>query len=295
MKIVNKSGIPEVLFNALKANWYSGKDEVRDYSITELLNPTKVALLTKRYDDELEVDALSLLWAMMGSAMHVVLEKGSKGKEHLGLFAEKRMGMDILGKRITGGMDIYNANNKSITDFKFQTTWNWIYLDDHIDNLTLQLNAYKILLEANGYEVEKLKVLFIFRDWHEYEITRFTGYPDTRYKELDIRIMDRDEIMGWLEGRVRDLEKYSKLPDDEIPVCTKEERWQKEDSYRIKFKNRIIKRFETEEEAEAFVAEKGYGKIDFRMELPKRCHKYCPANNYCSYYINEVKPHMEVN
>ena len=36
MKIVNNSGVPEVLFNALKHNWYTGEGEKRDWSVTEL-------------------------------------------------------------------------------------------------------------------------------------------------------------------------------------------------------------------------------------------------------------------
>ena len=37
-------------------------------------------------------------------------------KEHLGLLVEKRLGMDILGKHITGGMDIYDQKDKCIID-----------------------------------------------------------------------------------------------------------------------------------------------------------------------------------
>jgi hypothetical protein len=24
--------------------------------------------------------------------------------------------------------------------------------------------------------------------------------------------------------------------------------------------------------------------------MPKRCHKYCAAHDYCDFYVNEVKP-----
>lgn len=290
MKLVNNSNIPEVIFNALKFNWYSGSEEKRDWSITELLKPIRSAILNKRYDNVIEQDAMSNIWAMMGSAMHIVLEKGSLDKEHLGLLVEKRLEAEILGKKITGGMDIYDEQNKCVIDFKFQTIWNWIYLDDHIDDLKFQLNAYRILLKRNGYEVNSMKVIFLFRDWREYEITRFAGYPDTQYKELEIEVIDDDEMLKIIEEKINNLEKYKDAPDNEIPVCTKAERWQKEDSWKIMFKNKCIKTFYSEEEAQAFVDEKNYGTIKYTKEMPKRCHKYCAAHDYCDFYVNEVKP-----
>lgn len=293
MKIVNNSGVPEVLFNALKHNWYTGEGEKRDWSVTELLDPVKVSILKKRYDDDIEKDALENLWSLMGSAMHIVLEKGSMDKEHLGLLVEKRLGMDILGKHITGGMDIYDQKDKCIIDFKFQTVWNWIYLDDHIDNLKFQLNAYRILLKANGYDVEKMKVIFVFRDWREYEISRIRDYPDTQFKELDIEVIPDEEMMKLLEEKVANLEKYKDTPDDEIPICSKEERWQKEDSWKIMYKNKAIKTFYTEQEAIDFVNEKHYGEIRYTQEMPKRCPKYCAGRDYCNFYLNEIKPLLE--
>ncbi len=293
MKIVNLSGIPEVLFNALCANWYGGAFEKRDWSVTQLLKPIRSALLLKRHDDEIEVDAASNFWSMMGSAMHIVLEKGSQDKEHLGILVEKRLGMEILGKSITGGMDIYNSQEKSVIDFKFQTVFNWIYLEDHIEDLQFQLNAYRLLLINNGYEVDKLQIIFLFRDWREYEVTRFNGYPDTQYKVLNIDIIDTDEMKSIIEKKILEYEKYKDTPDNELPMCTKEERWQKEDTWKIMFKNKCIKTFYSEEEAEEFVAEKNYGTIKYTHEKPKRCHKYCEGKMFCDFYLSQVLPCLE--
>lgn len=294
MKLVNSSKIPEVIFNALIHNWYKGANEKRDYSVTELLNPIRITILSKRHYDEIEEDAMSKLWAMMGSAMHEVVEKGSTDKEHLGYMVEKRVKTLFHDKVISGGMDIYNENDKSIIDFKFQTVFNWIYLDDHIENLTLQLNGYRWLLERNGYKVDKLEIIFIFRDYRPYEASRMSGYPSGKIESLEISKMSDEEIEKYIKEKIEEIESLKDTPDDKLPMCSMKDRWQNEDMWKIMFKNKCIKTFYSEEDANQFVSEKGYGTIKFVKGVPKRCGEYCPVKEFCDFYKSNVKDNSQI-
>jgi len=82
MKITNKHHIPEVLVRAISANWYSGHGELRFASVT-----AKMAILSKRHGKEIAQDAGDMIWTMMGSAMHKVLEAG----EDMNSLAEERL------------------------------------------------------------------------------------------------------------------------------------------------------------------------------------------------------------
>ena len=44
-----------------------------------------------------------------------------------------------------------------------------INIDDKIEELTWQLNMYKWLMELNGFPVDKLTILFIFKDYNSYK------------------------------------------------------------------------------------------------------------------------------
>ena len=218
--------------------------------------------------------------------MHEIVEKGSVDKEHLDILVEKRVKAEIDGKTISGGLDVYNGDTKTIIDFKYQTVFNWIYLDDRIDNLTLQLNAYRYLLMKNGYEVKNLQVIFIFRDWREYEVAKMSGYPETQFKVLPITVMPDEEIEKELMTRINLLSSLENVEDKDLPLCTMKERWQNEDMWKIMFKNKCIKTFYSEQEAYDFVEEKHYGTIKFVKGVPKRCEKYCSVNGFCEFYQN---------
>jgi hypothetical protein len=76
MKLTNKYSVPQMLVDAIsKGHWYSGESEKRDYSVTEILNPTKLILLNKRHYHEVEEDVIDSIYKLLGSAVHLVLER----------------------------------------------------------------------------------------------------------------------------------------------------------------------------------------------------------------------------
>lgn len=76
MNITNNKSVPDVFVKAIKeGRWYSGVGETRDYSVTELLQPVKILHLTKRHKHEIETDVTESLYMLMGSALHLILER----------------------------------------------------------------------------------------------------------------------------------------------------------------------------------------------------------------------------
>jgi len=306
MKIINSSNIPEPVFRALCANWYSGEKEERDFSITEILNPTRLNILKKRYYDQIEVDAMSRFWAMLGSSMHNILEVGikkyedfmrSEGKfeKDLGLkfVAEKRFASifnnDIL---VSGGCDIYDPNTQTIYDYKYQTVFNWVNISDKIEDLTFQLNGYRILFQRNGYRVKNMSVIFIFRDFRPYEINRYKDYPTEKIKELSIRDMPDEEFFEILEKKYHEKIMYESLPDSELPLCTKKEMWQGDDQYKVySSSGKCVKIYDNLDDANNHADKDGYYVKKFIQE-PKRCGQYCDASSVCDQW-KKIKEELD--
>ena len=79
MKITNNSNFPEAIVKAVSSDkWYGGAGEKRDYSVTGLLNTPRIHYLTKRHYDEIVTDCGEMIWMLMGSAMHLVLENANQ-------------------------------------------------------------------------------------------------------------------------------------------------------------------------------------------------------------------------
>jgi hypothetical protein len=109
------------LVRAIRQNWYGGYKESRFASITELIKPTKIYVLERRYQDEISQEASDMIWTLMGSALHKVVEASAQDNS----LAEERLAVVLNGEKITGGIDLYEDG--IITDFKFTSVWNYFH------------------------------------------------------------------------------------------------------------------------------------------------------------------------
>ena len=91
MKITNKLGLPQTLYNLARRDRYSrGKSRI---SVTQLIDSPRVRLLREKHDDEIEVDVSEMVWPLIGQALHHVVEQGADSK-HL---SEERVFLTING------------------------------------------------------------------------------------------------------------------------------------------------------------------------------------------------------
>ena len=115
MIITNKYGLPEPLVTLAKKEYYSkGKS---DYSVTELMSPPRVQRLRAQNDGMMVQDVSEMLWPLLGSALHVVMERG----ETEGWTSEERLFAKVDDVTISGAIDLQENTPEGvgIVDYKF--------------------------------------------------------------------------------------------------------------------------------------------------------------------------------
>jgi hypothetical protein len=299
MKITNNNGIPNIIYLATKAGWYSGENVKKDYSVTELLSPPLLRRLEMDYKEYITIEASDLLWSMMGSALHHILERGSfQEKRYL---VEKRFTESIFGKMISGQIDVYDKVLSSIEDHKYTSVWEYIHRNDKhnskIADWEFQLNVYRLLAITNGLPVTKLSINLLFRDFsaNEAKIARLCNnkdkYPWTSSIQIPIRIMDEEEIFGQIQHHILKHEQMKYVPISEIPVCSSIERWQDPNKWAVMKKGRekAVRVLYSLNDAQKYIEEKVVKDkklhyIDKRIGIPKRCLNYCPVSSFCPWF-----------
>jgi len=287
MNYTNKLGLHEVLAVAIMNKQYSGDGEKRDYSVTELLKPPKQAVLMQRHKDEITVDVADQLWAFMGEIAHLILERAIESSDDIKkkYLSENRYKIEYDGFVISGGVDLYDKESKSITDYKMTSAWT-VYFGGR-DSWEQQLNIYAYILRKHGLEVNKLSICTIYRDWSK-KMINIPNYPKQQSEVLDFDVWNDFQVECFLTQKLSLLEKYKTLADDDMPECSPVERWGNNGGYwavqNIKTK-RVYKKADTEQEAIDYLHEKQYSGCEIVevKAIDRMCVGYCPVRSFCHY------------
>lgn len=281
MIITNHAGIPDPIVRSIRQGWYGGAGVDHFCSATDLNKSPKMFVLEKRHADELEEDAADMIWSLMGSAMHAVLEKSETGNS----LNEERLFATIDGKTISGGIDLYE--HETISDFKFTSVWNYIYRSS-LKSWTQQLNVYAHLYRTAGFPVNRLQIICVFRDWSRTKY-RFEKHYPPQVKTVPIELWEPQRTESFIREKLTAFTDALNQPDDAIPACSHEDRWQQPDRYAVMppCKKRALRLFDTPEEARAFIADhkqRDTLTIEKRVSDPVRCRDYCRVNRYCHFW-----------
>jgi len=277
MKITNNANLPESLYRAICNQTYEpGVDTYA--SVTSLLKPVRMFWLQKRHAGEIEEDASDMIYTLMGSAIHYVMEMANKDGAAM---TEKRLSFKMIGKKISGAIDHYE--NGVIQDYKFTSVWSWIYKSSLLD-WERQLNMYAYLCYQNGLPVEKLQIVCIFRDWSKSKAKFDNQYPN-QVEVIDIPLWNQFNTELYISSRLLDILTSEDTPDDDLPLCTPEERWQNPTKFAVKkpTAKRAVKLFDSREDAEAFIGEDDKLFVEERPSEPTRCLNYCSAAGFCNW------------
>ena len=280
MKITNKHGVPETLVTLASTEYYS-KGEAQ-YSVTELMSPPQVRRLREKHDAVIEQDVSDMLWQLLGSALHVVLERGQTP----GHITEERLFKEVDGVRISGAIDLQEETPAGIiiTDYKFTSAW--AVMQDKVD-WQQQLNIYKWLVETvKRKKVIGLKICALVRDFSRHETKE--GYPKAPIEMVDIPMWDAVKTETYIRERL-EMHRNAKVShdfDEQLQHCSKEERWERETIYAVKREGRktAIRVFKSIDEAnELAIKEKGY--VETRPGESIRCtQNFCGVAQWCSQY-----------
>lgn len=283
MKITNKHRVPETLV-ALASREYYTKGAAQ-YSVTELLSPPRIRRLREQFHEKVEQDVTDMLWSMLGSALHVVMERGQTE----GHITEERLFKEMDGVTISGQIDLQHERDGGvvITDYKFTSAWAVMADKPEWEE---QLNVYRWLVETvKGNRVDALNICALIRDFSRHDTRE--GYPAAPIQMISIPMWDLDKTEAFVRRRL-DAHRDAKVAHefgDALPECTPEERWQSETVYAVKREGRktAIRVFKDLEEANQ-LAEKEKGYVETRPGEPKRCTgNYCGVADWCSQYQGE--------
>lgn len=277
MQITNKLGLPSALVNLANDNY---EPKAKRYSVTTLLKPTRQIILERRHWDEIEEDVSDMVWMILGSAVHKILESHDKTG-----YAEISMEQEIInGYVLSGKIDLYNEVDYSIEDYKTCSVWKIINQD--FDDWKKQGLMYAYLYGyLYGKYVDKLRFHAILKDWTANEKRkRGSEYPEHSIWTWEHKVTTDDLIE--IERFIRS--KFEELIRDDLPLCTDAERWNAGKKYAVMKKGRTValRVLDTMEEAESYP---GGDYIEERPGEDKRCRDYCNVNKFCSYWKGKME------
>lgn len=287
MKITNKHGVPGTLVALATRDYYSkGK---ADYSVTEIISPPRIQRLRKQHHESMEQDVADMLWQLLGSALHVVAERGVAP----GYITEERLTTEIDGVKLSGAIDIQKVESDGviITDYKFTSAW---ALRQDKPEWEAQQNIYGWLVQREKkQQVKGVQICALIRDWSRREAAIKPDYPQAPIQVIDLPLWSPERTEQYVRDRI-EAHRMSKVQadwGDELPPCTDDERWVRDTSYAVKREGRktAIRVFDNEEQAKA-LAEKEKGYVEVRKGEAIRCTgNFCGVAQWCSQYQQSIK------
>lgn len=230
-------------------------------------------------DSEKRVEALTKLGYSKAVIDSITINPSVVSDNMLPVYLEQRLERELDGYIIRGKFDF--CAEGILRDTKTTSTYTYTKqtkLDDYI----LQLSIYKwlapnMVTEDYGY------IDYIFTDWKASLAKVSKDYPQYPHYEQKIPLMSLADTEDYIRNKLREIKKYSLLPEENIPVCSSEDLWQEPTKYKYFSKEtntKASKTFTSFREANAYLNEKGKGVIKTITGKAKAC-SYCKAYDIC--------------
>ena len=294
MVITNNAGYPEALVKAVENDSYSRGEGV-DRSVTGLLAPPRQAALKEIHGHEIVEDVSDRTYALYGQLVHLLLERA--GEQSRNAINEARLYAEVGGWTISGQTDTLTLTEDQrswiISDYKFVTAYKFkrSYSGELVipEDYEQQLNMYAYLLRENGFKVDGLKIVAIYRDWSKLEAKRDKNYPQLGAETHDVPLWSEERAKAFMEERVR----LHQNAENDLPECDDDERWAKKDSWALKT-TRDSKRarkvfYGSHAQAVAWgldpdnKVKRGFV-VDHRKGANVRCENYCVVSEWCEQF-----------
>ena len=291
MKITNQFNLPATLLNAVKDDEYDKGDSV--LSVTQLISSPRIVLLQDLNADNLTVDVVDRVPALLGTAVHKIIEKGSKDlPNHV---VEERLFAEINGWKISGAVDLQidrGDGTWEINDYNVTSVYS--VMDEKIEWIQ-QLNCYAYLsVLAHGRKVTTLKIVAILRDWQRKQAEIKPDYPQSQVVMVDIPLWTLEDQANFVHNRVKLHQEAKKRVDsgEPVPYCSDQERWLRGEAWAVMKEGRksAVKLYDNEEEARGCANNLGAGhSVEHRPGSAIRCAgNYCMVAQWCRQYQEEL-------
>jgi len=279
VQITNTLGLPLPIVQAIRNDGYTGtyKGRRANISVSALGKPVRQRRLEILHADELVEDASDRIWALLGQAIHTILERANVDG-----IVEERMYLDVEGWTVSGQFDHFTLADGVLSDYKVTSVW--AIKDGGRDEWVSQLNVYAHMLRAHGYVVQQVRVVAIGRDWRKNEALRYgsSGYPQHQVTVIPLLLWPAETCEAYL--RIRVLAHQATDTDTGIlPLCTPEERWQRPATWAVvkDGNKKATKLCASEAEAVTVIGDAPKMHIEFRPGLAVRCSQYCAVKTQC--------------
>lgn len=298
MKITNKTNLPQSFVDFARSDKYSkGK---ADISVTSLIDSPKVRIMKDHFNDKMEIDAVDMVWALFGTAVHTILETSHDNAPiDQTIVTEERLYSDIDGWTLSGAIDRQEIVDGlvSIFDYKVTSMWSLVFDKPEWDR---QLNCYAYLVEkVKGIKVKDINICVIARDWNKRKAEQDRSLPQSPIQVKKIPLWSFEDREKYIKERIKEHQEAQIAYDldGDFGLCSNDERWQKKDTYAVikQGQKRALRVLNSEEEAKEYIdwhneTDKAYNKkskldIEIRSGEYTRCKgNYCSVAEFCNQY-----------
>jgi len=287
MKITNRLGLPEPIVAAIANDAYTKGDAF--ISVSQLGSPPRQLALIEKHATEIVTDASDEIWALLGKAIHFILERAEMNE-----LAELRLDMLVNGVKVSGKFDRFVLKDGVLTDYKVTSAYvmkSRRQGERHrLDDWEQDQNCYAELIEEAGGQVKQLFICAILRDWSKLEAMRDKDYPQKQVALIEMPLWPKERRREYMEKRVR----LHQAARQSLPFCNEEERWTKPTTYALMKKGRqsALKVERRLPDLIKWATDKGH--TDAGDDRPKpgitvekrpgkhtRCEAYCDAAEFC--------------
>jgi hypothetical protein len=314
-QITNNSDISLALAVWLLHDEYDYQNEENYISATGLMKPLRHIVLPGRIPaaQRRTPDVEEYIATTLGHALHDSIEKAwTKGYarslkmlgypdsviEHvrinpetvedgiIPIYLEQRAKKQIVvnGVRYTVGGKYDMVMEGIVMDNKSTSAYTWVY-GGKDDDYRLQGSLYRWLNPEKITE-DFIRINFIFTDWSSMDAKSNPKYPQKRVQHKDIPLLSIEETEAWVRWKLGLIQKYSNVPEAQLPECTEEELWRSAPKFKYysdvtKTGGKSTKNFDTLADANKHLAEKVKGIVITVPGEVKRC-AYCAGYDACS-------------
>ena len=276
MRLTNTKGLPDVFLKACEP-----RKQTSDISVTQLIDSPRAVQLKKRHYDSLEVDVSDQIWALFGTAIHNVLEKSADTDA----LVEENLSITMNGWKISGMADWFDG--KVLCDYKTTSAWTIVY-KSQVVKWEEQLNLYAHLYRAHGFKPEKLQIVAILKDWSKMKMMQSEDYPRNKVIVINVDLWSEEKAKLFLETKVELHQSQEPVADENLILCSKEERWEDADKWAVMKRGgkRALKLCDTQLLAQEIVDNKWKDAeyIEHRPAVARRCQEYCDVSAQCSQF-----------
>lgn len=289
-KPTNKLNLPAPLYKALCNDSYSPGES--DYTATGLIAPARIEALKILHKDNIQEDASDLIYSLQGQSVHTILERAAEDLKSEGWIAETRFYHIVDGKKVGAQIDVFHPDTGLLQDYKLTSVYK--VKDGITEEFAQQMNIQAELLRRNGYEIKKMEIVAILRDWskgeREREVRSFgehASYPANQVVILDVPLIPSEEVVEFIRTRIN---AHESARNGTLPQCSAEERWAQPDKWAVmKWGQKKAVSLHNSQEAAELVANSLHteGKpviVQKRPGTSRRCESYCPVAKFCTQY-----------